>query len=248
MSKTAWIIFTTVCALLFGTLVVLSNGNKIDVSNVDVSKVQPASKDSGDIADNYTGNKYSKIVLVEYGDYQCPGCGSAYSNIKKLTDKYDDQIAFVYRSLPLTAIHPNSLLASATAESAAKQGKFWQMHDILYTRQSDWQTLPASTRTDRMVAYANELGLDEAKFRADIASPQVSQKIKFDQALAKKEKITGTPTFTLNGKLLDQNFKDGKIVPAGTSGAQPIWGDVEQFEKQILIPALKEAGIELPKE
>ena len=248
MSKKAWIIFAAVCVILFGGLIVASNKNKLDVSAIDTSKIQLATEASGSLGDNVLGNKDSKVVIIEYGDYQCPGCGSAYANMKKITQKYEDEMAFVFRNFPITAIHPNALITAATAEAAGKQGKFWQMHDLLFKDQAGWRDAAANVRTDLMASYAKEIGLNGDTFLEDIRSEPITKKINFDQALAKKDKVTGTPMFTLNGKELNQYVKDGEIVPAGTPGAGPIWGDVDAFEKLILLPAFKEAGVTPPQQ
>lgn len=246
MSKKAWIIFAAVCLVLLGGLIYLSNKEKVDVSAVDTHKIQPASKASGEIADHVTGNANSKVLLIEYGDYQCPGCGSAYPVIKSLTDKYSKQIGFVFRNFPLTQLHPNAKVAAAVAEAAGLQGKYWQMHDMLYTNQSDWENLTADTRSKFFVGYAKSLGLDTTKFSAAIGSDAVLSKISFDQALGAKDNVTGTPTFFLNGKQLTQYVKDGKLVSAGTDGAQPVWADATALETLVINPALKDAGIALP--
>lgn len=248
MSNKVWIIFAAACVVLLGSLIVLSNKNKLDVSGVDTRAIIAASVDNGNIADHVFGNAKSKVVLVEYGDYQCPGCGSAYPVIKSVTEKYADQLGFVFRNLPLTSMHPNARVAAAAAEAAGLQGKFWQMHDALYSNQAAWENQSVENRVDTLATYATTLGLDVTKFRADLENLDISKKISFDQALASKDKITGTPTFILNGKVVDQYVKDGKIVPANTQGANPIWSDADSFEKLLIIPALKEAGIALPVE
>lgn len=247
MSKTAWIIFAAVCVLLFGGMIALSNQQKLNVDAVNTKSVLTATEESGNIADRVFGNEKSKVVLLEYGDYQCPGCQSASSVMKELSQKYSDQMAFVFRNFPLVSIHPNSMMASATAEAAGLQGKFWEMHDALYANQSNWQSASAKDRTEVMIDYARTLGLDVDKFRADLTNPSITKKIAFDQALGKKDGVTGTPAFFVNGKLIDQYVKDGKLVPAGTEGSNPVWSDKEAFETLILLPAFKEANITLPK-
>lgn len=246
MTKKTWIIFVAVCVVLLGGLVVMSNKEKVNVSSVDANKIQSADDQSGGIAEHVFGNKDSKVMLVEYGDYQCPGCGSAYPVMKTLSEKYQGQIGFVFRNFPLTQLHPNARAAAAAAEAAGLQNKYWEMHNKLYESQSAWESLSADTRTNTFVTYAKDLGLDTGKFTTDLSSDNVNKKISFDQAVGTKVKVSGTPTFYLNGKAADQYVKDGKIVPATTAGANPIWSDADSFEKLLLIPALKEAGIAVP--
>jgi protein-disulfide isomerase len=205
MNKYAWIIFSVVVVGLLGGLIIwtrLANPTA-DVSKIDNNSILAASVDSGNIADHVEGNKDSKVLLVEYGDFQCPGCGAAYTNVKTLMDEYGDRIALVFRNFPLTSIHPNAKLASASAEAAGLQGKFWEMHDLLYQNQSAWENLDTSKRIDGFVSFASQLGLDTTKFTQDLANPDVTKKVNFDFTLGKQNSVSSTPTFFLNGEKLD---------------------------------------------
>lgn len=230
MSKKAWIIFAAVCIAVLAGLVYFSNKDNVNVKNVDISKIQPADKTSGDIADHVFGKKDSKVTLIEYGDYQCPGCGSAFPNLKEVTEKYKGQLAFVFRNFPLTSLHANARAAAAAAEAAGLQGKYWEMHDKLYEGQKSWESLNASQRTDFFVSYASDLGLDTAKFKKDLSDQNVSKKIEFDTALGKKANVTGTPSIFLNGKEIDTDT----------------WSDESSLDKAVA-SALKANGIDLPK-
>lgn len=180
------------------------------MSSVDVNKVQTASPQSGDIADHVFGKADSKVVLMEYGDFQCPGCGSAHPNIKEVTEKYKDQAAFVFRNFPLASLHPNARAAAAAAEAAGLQGKYWEMHNKLYENQEAWGSLNASERTEFFASYAREFSLNEATFKTDLQSSKINQKISFDQAVGKKAKVTATPTIYLNGKAIEQEVWQDK--------------------------------------
>lgn len=230
MSNKAWIIFVAVVVLFLGGLVALSNGNKVDVSTVDTNAIQPASESTGDIADHVLGNKDSKVVLIEYGDFQCPGCGAVHPTIKSLAEKYDDQIAVVFRNFPLTTIHPNAREAAATAEAAGLQGKYWEMHDKLFQNQDSWSSLSVDERGDFFANYARELGLNVDRFNADRSSEQVTQKINYDLALGRKIGVSGTPGLYLNG----------------TAITQPTWSDPAKFEAAIEAE-LKKNNIALPE-
>ena len=229
MSKKAWIIFAAACVVVLGGLIYLSGKNKIDVSNVDIQKIQPAAEQSGQIADHVFGKADSKVMLVEYGDFQCPGCGAAYPTLKALSEKYQGQIAFVFRNFPLTTIHPNARAAAAVAEAAGLQGKYWEMHNKLYETQSSWENLSGAERTDFFAGYASDLGLNVDTFKADLAGANVNQKISFDQAVGKKANVNATPTIYLNGKQIEQDT----------------WGDQAKFD-QAIVDALKANGIALP--
>lgn len=213
MNKIGWIIFSVVVLVLLGGLVAWTriSNPPINLSGVENNSVVAASDQNGNIGDHTMGSESRKILFIEYGDYQCPGCKGAYSNVKTLMDQYKDSVTLVFRNFPLTSIHPNARAAAATAEAAGLQGKFWEMHDILYTSQDDWKNLDAKKRVDVFNGYASTLGLDVEKFKADVAGKPVSQKINFDVALGKTVNVTGTPSFFLNGKQLDSATTDGII-------------------------------------
>ncbi|MDB5179740.1 MAG: hypothetical protein JWN12_372 [Candidatus Saccharibacteria bacterium] len=218
MNKVAWIIFGAVIVLAFGGLVVYSHASNpsIDVSNVDTNSTISASAQNGQIADHVFGKADSKVVFIEYGDFQCPSCGGAYAQVKSATDSYKDKVAFIFRNFPLTTIHPNARAAAAAAEAAGLQGKYWEMHNMLYENQTSWETLTGDQRTNIFVSYAGQLGLDEAKFKTDLASNAVNSKITFDQALGKKIGVSATPTFYLDGKQLSAT-DSGQIVQGSTT-------------------------------
>lgn len=200
MSKKTWLIFVGICLVLVGGLVYLSSKDNVDVSAVDVAVIQTGSKQSGGIGDQVLGQASSKIVFIEYGDFQCPGCAAAHPAVKKVTEKYQSHIAFVFRNFPLASKHPNARAAAATAEAAGLQGKYWEMHHKLYENQLAWQSLSANERTDFFVGYARDLGLNVDTFKTDLASSNVNQKISFDLATGKKAGADATPAFFLNGK------------------------------------------------
>lgn len=238
MTSRTWIIFIAIVVVLFGGLIYLSTKDNVDVSNVNGDKVQATSEKSGGIADHVYGVRDSKVVLVEYGDYQCPGCGSAYQPIKEVTEKYKGQLTFIFRNFPLTNIHPNARAAAAAAEAAGKMGKYWEMHDKLFESQSEWQGVSATERTSIFTGYAASLGLNPSKFEAILTdqSTSLNQKINFDIALGRKAGVDSTPTFFLNGKKITEKTDDGN----------EIWADADQFEQKVLLPAFQQAGIELP--
>lgn len=205
MSKKFWIIFIIICVGLLGGITFLANRDKGTASDIRSKEIQRGSDASGNIPDQLYGNKNSKVVLVEYGDFQCPGCGSLHPRVKTVIEEYKDKVAFVFRNFPLSSIHPNALSAAAAAEAAGLQGRYWDMHNKLFEPQSAWSDLAADKRTDVFVGYAKALNLDETKFKADMGSESVARKIRFDQALGKAQGANSTPTLFLNGKLLSQD-------------------------------------------
>jgi len=230
VSKKAWIIFASACVILLVGLVYVSSKDKVDVSKVDANKIQTASTQSGNIADHVFGKKDSKVVFIEYGDFQCPGCGSAYPTVKSVTEKYKGQVAFIFRNFPLTSLHPNAKAAAAAAEAAGLQNKYWEMHDVLYANQSSWENLDTKQRTDFFADYAKTLGLNVTKFREDMASTKVTQKINYDIAVGKKIGVNATPTLYLNGKAIDNDT----------------WGEEAKLD-QAFVNEMKANGIKVPE-
>lgn len=206
MNKITWIIFSVVTVGLLTVLVVFSKSTELDVSKVDVTAVQSANKDNGNIADHVYGKADSKVTLINYGDYQCPGCGYYHPTIKAVVEEYKDKIRFIFRNFPIPSSHPNAKAAAGTAEAAGLQGKFWEMHNKIYESQDSWNTLSGEKRTDFFKDYAKQLGLDVNKFTTDLESENITQKIDFDQALGKKAGVDATPIFYLDGTKLDASL------------------------------------------
>lgn len=204
MSKLTWIIFSVIAVGILTLLIVFSPHEKIDVSSVNPVQIQAASASSGNIADHTFGKIGGPVTLIEYGDFQCPGCGGAHPRIKAITEEYKDQLQFVFRNFPLTSIHPNAKAAAGAVEAAGLQGKYWEMHNLIFESQNAWNTLSETERTEMFKSYARQLALNIDKFDTDLSSADINKKITFDQALAKKAGVDSTPTFFLNGTKLDQ--------------------------------------------
>jgi protein-disulfide isomerase len=131
------------------------------------------------------------VTLVEYGDFECPYCGQAEPAVRGLIREYGE-LRFVFRHLPLTDVHPHAQLAAEAAEAAAEQGAFWEMHDTLMDHQG------ALTFGD-LVRYAGDLGLDTARFAADLRKHVGSARVAEDIDSADLATVSGTPTFFING-------------------------------------------------
>jgi protein-disulfide isomerase len=230
LDKIKWIIFTAVTIGIFAVLIIFSNGSAIDVSKVNPNKVQAASAQNGNIGDHIFGKVGSPVTLIEYGDFECPGCGNINPTIIALTEQYKDQLQFVFRNFPLTTIHANAKAAAAAVEAAGLQGKYWDMHAKIYEAQTSWESLSGDERTDFFVKIATDLGLNADKLKTDMASSNVDKKISFDQAIGYKVNLDSTPTFFLDGTKLDSS----------------VWGDNTKFTSAINTE-LNKAGIALPK-
>src|SRR6266704_5583279 len=143
--------------------------------------------------DHIQGDPKALLTLVEYGDYQCPYCGAAYPEVKKVQKELGPELRFVFRNFPLTNMHEHAMNAAETAEAASAQGKFWPMHDFLYEHQA--------TLGDPGVAlgYAKKLGLDTQRFEREIAQHTYQKRIKDDFMSGVRSGVNGTPTFYVNG-------------------------------------------------
>ena len=205
MNKIKWIIFAAISVSVLGLLIGFSRSSKIDVASVDINAIQIANDKNGNIADHVYGNTSSKIILINYGDFQCPGCGTAHPRIKAIVEEYKDRIQFVFRNFALTAIHPNAKAAAATTEAAGLQGKYWEMHDKIYENQSQWESLSIDERTNTFVNYAKDLGLNTEKFSSDLGGEAVKNKIDYDKSLGEKAKVEATPSFYLNGTKIESS-------------------------------------------
>ncbi len=144
------------------------------------------------------GQGKSGVTLVEYGDYQCPYCGQYYPIVKQVQKEFNDQIYFQFRNFPLTNVHQNAFAGARAAEAAAEQGKFWEMHDLLYDNQAQWSE--SGDPVPFFKQYAKQLGLNADKFNKDYASSKVNDAINADMAAGNKLKVKGTPAFFLDGK------------------------------------------------
>lgn len=144
------------------------------------------------------GSAGSGVLLVEYSDFQCPACASYYPVVKRLSQRFGDRLAVVYRHFPLKQIHRNAELAARAAEAAGSAGKFWEMHDLLFEEQGRWakQSDPMET----FLGYAKQLGLDAEGFQKNLRSSEVKKAVEEDRRSGFNAGVNSTPTFFLNGK------------------------------------------------
>lgn len=143
----------------------------------------------------------SPVVLEEYGDYQCPPCGQLYPELKQIEKEYGDQVKIVFHHFPLMKIHKNALAAAHAAEAARNQNKFWEMHDLLYRNQKDWNALDDPRPV--FVSYAKQLGLNLDTFNQDMESNVIDQKISADIQRGSAQGVSGTPTVFLDSHLVN---------------------------------------------
>jgi len=146
--------------------------------------------------DHMRGPHTARIVVVEYGDFECPDCRRVYPATGMLVQHFGNRIAFVYRHFPLTEVHPHAELAAEVSEIAAAQGKFWEMHAMLFEH-------PGQLDETHMRRFAEELGLDMARYQAELDDHVYLQRIQEHVAGGKRSGVRGTPTFYLNGAIQD---------------------------------------------
>jgi len=151
-------------------------------------------------SDQIAGDPSAKVTLVEYSDFQCPACAFYAPVVTQVLDKFKDKMRLVYREFPLPQ-HQNAELAAQAAEAAGKQGKFWEMHDLLFSKQNEWGE-SASARSI-FAGYAGTLGIALDRFNSDMDSSAVTQKVADDVASGLASGVNATPTFFLNGKQID---------------------------------------------
>lgn len=223
MDKRFWAV-VTVILLVFVGIIVVNNRNK-DGSSSDSGNASAS-------ATNHTkGADTAKVTLVEYGDFQCPVCAVYESAVQEVVKKYEKDIKFQFRHFPLQQIHANAFAASRAAEAASYQGKFWEMHDQLYLNQNAWSLVsdPVSTFTQ----YAKTLGLNTEQFKTDFNSKKVNEAVNADIAAGNKLKVSGTPSFFVNGKQLElKDLVDKDNAPSLDKFSEAIDAAIKEADKQ----------------
>lgn len=149
-------------------------------------------------------------TLVEFSDFQCPACLAVQAPLREILKKYEGKIEFVYRFFPLVSIHKNAQMSAQAAEAASMQGKFWEMHDKLFATQGEWAEI--TDPKEKFGTYADELGLDKAKFMTDMDSQQARDAVNVDLLATTRYRMTGTPTFYLNGAKIEFSQIEPKLV------------------------------------
>ncbi|HEX8130041.1 MAG TPA: thioredoxin domain-containing protein [Pyrinomonadaceae bacterium] len=200
------IVVVLVAALVGGALMMRSSGNQTTQPNiaqlpptVSAPNATPRPPAPVNLQNAHIrGRADAPLLLEEYGDFQCPPCGFFHPILKRLEGEYETQMRVVFHHYPLRTMHKHAETAARAAEAAALQGKFWQMHDLLFEKQKEWK----DTETARTIflSYARTLGLDLDKFTRDLDSPAIGNRIRNDEAQATVRGVTGTPTVFINGR------------------------------------------------
>ena len=153
------------------------------------------------------GSPSAPVILLEYGDYECPFCGQAYLVVKEVQRLLGKQLCFVFRHFPLSTAHPHAEHAAEAAEAAGAQGAFWEMNDVLYENQG-------ALEDEDLAEYAAELGLDTMRFNLDMAAHRYAPKVREDFLSGVRSGVNGTPTFFINGIRHDGAWDGGSLIEA----------------------------------
>lgn len=153
-------------------------------------------------SNNVYGKEDSAVTLTEFADFQCEACYAYYPTVKEVKEKYKDTVKFQVRHFPIASSHRFAEMAASYAEGAAKQNKFWEMHDKIFEGQKQWERMADPSVTFN--GYAEEIGLDMEKLETDRTSAEVKATINADFKAAQEAGGQGTPTFVLNGKKVER--------------------------------------------
>ena len=150
-------------------------------------------------ADHAIGSAHAPLTVVEYGDFECPNCKNAAPAVKILLGNYPEQVRVIFRHFPLEDAHPHALAAAEAAECAGAQGKFWEMHDLLFEHQTH-------LKVKHLSGYAEQLGLDMARYTAEMDDEVYRQRIREHQRSGRDSGVHSTPAFFVNGRIQDVSF------------------------------------------
>jgi protein-disulfide isomerase len=168
---------------------------------------------------HFRGPENAKVTLVEFGDYQCPSCKAFHPVVQETLSRYPTQVRLEFHHYPLVSIHPNAMAASLAAEAAGEQGKYWEMHDLLFETQEQWSKAPNAE--PEFLALAGRLGLDQNAFMQALRSPQLQDRILQDVVRAREGNVEAVPTFFIDGQKQNLNLSINAFVDAIESRLKP---------------------------
>ena len=163
---------------------------------ITTASAQPTIPVEGAEPPHSKGPTDAPVIIEEFGDFQCQACGKLYPLLKTIEKEYGSRIRVVFREFPL-AQHRKAVLAARAAEAAGLQGRFWEMHDMLYENMSSWTSAP--NMDEVFEDYAHQLGLDQERFRQDLAGLTVKNRVTLDRRRGTSMRVAATPTVFLNG-------------------------------------------------
>lgn len=191
--------------LLIGGVFFATKINNTSSPQSSISVSDNAKKLLDVASDDYIkGNKDASVTLIEYLDFECEACGAYYPLVKQLSEEFKNDVRFVSRYFPLPG-HKNGMQAALAVEAASKQGKYWEMYNILFENQSTWGEKQAANPA-LFEGYAKQIGLNLEQFKKDVVSKEVKERVERDKASGERLGVTGTPSFFLDGEKI-QNPK-----------------------------------------
>lgn len=191
MKAFKWILIIAIILLVVWWVFLRETGSDM---NVDGATVMITDEDWAE------GPADAPVQLIEYGDFQCPFCSQYHLILKQLQTEFPDQIRLAYRQFPLTQIHQNALISARAAEAAGRQGKFWEMHDLLFEHQEEWAN--SLGVVEMFEAFATQIGLDLEQYRTDLDDDAIVDKIRDSVREGIRLGVSSTPSFYLNGELI----------------------------------------------
>ena len=163
--------------------------------------------------DHIQGPPDAPLMLLEYGDYECSYCGEAYPVVKELQQRLGDRLCFAFRNFPLVNSHPHAQHAAEAAEAAAAQGRFWEMHDLLYEKQD-------ALEDEDLARYASVAGLDAQRVLSEVLAGAHAARIREDFRSGARNDVNGTPSFFVNGARYDGATGVEELLAALTEETQ----------------------------
>ena len=183
---------------------------------LSIPEDQTLSAKSGPESAHIRGNPDAPVTLEEYGDFQCPPCGMFAAFLGQLEKEYESRLRVVFRNFPL-AMHQHAREAALAAEAAGLQGRFWEMHDVLYREQETWTKAP--NVRELFESYAGTIGLDLNKFKNDMDSEQAKARVDADRQRGESLGIQTTPTLFINNQPLETKDKNPEGIRAEINAA-----------------------------
>lgn len=233
--QVVWLIVGLIAVALLGVAtvnIIDANNKATNYDNYNFYSIIEPTKDNGNIGDHVKGDKDAPVLVFEYADYQCPGCASINPKVNKAVEELDGKLAVVYRNF-LLSYHKNGTAAASAAEAAGLQGYWKPYADLLFANQSEWQGASGSERTALFEKYFTDASRgkgDLEKFRSDISSDQVSQKISFDMGLARRIDVPSTPAFFIDGQNITWS-QAGEVTLS--NGEKVTWDEAKGGDKFI---------------
>lgn len=209
-----FVIVALVALATLGSGAILYHAKRPHVLSIPEDKSLAAKSDAESL--HIRGNPDAPVTLEEYGDFQCPPCGMFAAFLGQLEKEYDSRLRVVFRNFPLS-MHEHAREAALAAEAAGLQGRFWEMHDVLYREQDFWSKAP--NVRELFESYAGTIGLDVDKFRKDMDSEQARARVDADRQRGDSLGIKLTPTLFINNQPLDPKDKNPEGIRAEINAA-----------------------------